>query len=269
MHPLLFQVGPFPIYTYGVLVATGVLIGVWLAAHDAPRFGLPPQKIWNLCVYGILAALVFSKAWLILSDVSYYFANPSEIFSLTMLESAGTFYGGLLGGILWTIYYTRRETLPLLATFDVCAAPLALGHAIGRVGCFMAGCCFGKPSSLPWAVTFTSGISARLAGTPLNVPLHPTQLYEAAAEFVNFLLILLLGRNEDRTARAPGQLIGAYLVLYGTERGLLEFLRADPGRTPLFHGAITLMQIVSVAMVLAGAVLWSRSIRTPNTAIAS
>jgi phosphatidylglycerol---prolipoprotein diacylglyceryl transferase len=269
VHPLLFQVGSFSVYTYGVLVATGVLVGVWLAAHDAPRFGLPPQKIWNLCVYGILAALVFSKAWLILSDFSYYVANPSEIFSLTMLESAGTFYGGLLGGILWTIYYTRQEKLPLLATFDVCAAPLALGHAIGRVGCFMAGCCFGKPTSLPWGVTFTSEISTRLAGTPLNVPLHPTQLYAAAAEFINFVLIFLLARSERQVTRLPGQLIGAYLVLYGIERGLLEFLRADPGRTPLFHGTVTLMQLVSVAMVLSGAMLWSRSIRTPNTAIAS
>lgn len=269
MHPLLFQAGSFPIYTYGVLVATGVLVGVWLAAHDAGRAGLPPTKIWNLCVYGILAALVLSKLWLIVSDWSYYAANPREVFSVTMLQSAGTFYGGLLGGILWTLYYTRHEKLPLLPTLDVCAAPLALGHAIGRVGCFMAGCCFGKPTSLPWGVTFTSNIAARLSGTPLNVPLHPTQLYEAGAEFLNFLLIFLLGRSGSQATRAPGQLIGAYLVLYGVERGLLEFLRADPGRTPLFHGTITLMQVVSVAMVLAGTLLWLRSIRAPKTATAS
>lgn len=269
MHPLLFHIGSFPIYTYGVLVAMGVLAGVWLAAHEATHFDLPPQKIWNLCVYGILAALVFSKLWLILSDWRYYAANPSGVFSVTMLQSAGTFYGGLLGGVLWTIYYTRTENLPLLPTLDVCAAPLALGHAIGRVGCFMAGCCFGKPTSLPWGVTFTSDTAARLSGTPLNVPLHPTQLYEAAAEFLNFFLIFLLARSERQPTDAPGQLIGAYFVLYGIERGLLEFLRADPGRTPLFHGAISLMQIVSLAMVLAGALLCLRSIRTPNTATAS
>lgn len=269
MHPLLFQVGSFPIYTYGVLVTVGVLVGVWLAAHDAPRFDLPPTKIWNLCVYGILVALVLSKLWLILSDFRYYAADPGQIFSVSMLQSAGTFYGGLLGGILWTIYYTRHEKLPLLPTLDVCAAPLALGHAIGRVGCFMAGCCFGKSTSLPWGMTFTSDIAARLAGTPLNIPLHPTQLYEAAAEFLNFVLILVLGRSDRHATHAPGHLIGAYLVLYGVERGLLEFLRADPGRTPLFHGSLSLMQIVSVAMVLVGALLWLRSIRTPDTATAS
>ena len=265
MHPILFQFGAFTIYTYGVLVATGVMLGVWLAAHDAPRAGLPPVKIWNLCIYGILVALVASKLWLMVSDWSYYAANPREIFAIATLESGGTFYGGLIGGIVWTGFYTRREKLPLLSTFDVCAAPLAVGHAIGRVGCFMAGCCFGKPTSLPWAVTFTSPVAARLSGTPLNVPLHPTQLYEAVAEFANFLVLYLIGRRW----RIPGQSIGAYLALYGAERGLLEFLRADPGRTPLFHDTVSLMQVVSIAMVCAGVALWSRGLREPDPAAAS
>ena len=265
MHPILFQSGAFTIYTYGVLVAAGVFIGVWLAASDAPRLGLPPAKIWNLCIYGIIVALVASKLWLILSDWSYYAASPGEIFSAATLESGGTFYGGVIGGILWTLFYTRREKLPLLFTFDVCAAPLAIGHGIGRVGCFMAGCCFGKPTSLPWGVTFTSQVAARISGTPLNIPLHPTQLYEAAAEFANFLFLYLVGRRW----RVPGQSIGAYLILYGTERGLFEFLRADPGRTPLLNGAVSLMQIVSLAMICAGLTLWSRALRQPKPAPAS
>jgi phosphatidylglycerol---prolipoprotein diacylglyceryl transferase len=265
VHPILFQSRAFTIYTYGVLVATGVLIGVWLAARDAPRLGLPPVKIWNLCIYGIMVALVASKLWLIFSDWSYYAANPGEVFSAATLESGGTFYGGVIGGILWTLFYTRREKLPLLSTFDVCAAPLALGHGIGRVGCFMAGCCFGKPTSLPWGVTFTSQVAARISGTPLNVPLHPTQLYEAAAELLNFLFLYFVARRW----RVPGQSIGAYLILYGTERGLFEFLRADPGRTPLFNGAVSLMQIVSIAMICAGLALWSRALRQPKPARAS
>lgn len=265
MHPVIVQLGSFTVYTYGVLVATGVLLGVWLAAHDAPRLKLSPVKIWNLCIYGILFALVTSKLWLILSSWSYFAANPREIFSTSTLQSGGTFYGGLLGGILWTIYYTRHEKLPLLPTLNVCAAPLALGHAIGRIGCFMAGCCFGKPTSLPWGVTFTSDIAARISGTPLHVPLHPTQLYEAAAEFLNFLFLYLVGRHW----RFPGQVIGAYLMLYGVERGLLEFLRDDPGRTPLFHNAVSLMQLVSVAMLFAGLFLWSRGLRDAKPATAS
>jgi phosphatidylglycerol:prolipoprotein diacylglycerol transferase len=265
VHPILIQSGPFTVYTYGVLVALGVLLGAWLAARDAPRVGLSPVKIWNLGIYGILVALVTSKLWLILSSWNYFAANPREIFSTATLQSGGTFYGGLVGGILWTLYYTHHEKLPLLSTLDVCAAPVALGHAIGRVGCFMAGCCFGKPTSLPWGVTFTSEIAARISGTPLNVPLHPTQLYEAAAEFLNFLILFTIGRRW----RCPGQLIGGYLMLYGVERGLLEFLRDDPGRTPLFHGAVSLMQLVSFAMLFAGLVLWSRGHQDAKTATAS
>jgi phosphatidylglycerol:prolipoprotein diacylglycerol transferase len=265
MHPILFQVGSFTVYSYGVLVATGVLLGVWLAAYDAPRTGLSPIKVWNLGIYGILVALATSKLWLIFSAWSYYAENPREIFSAATLQSGGTFYGGLLGGIVWTIFYTRREKMPLLPTLDVSSAPVALGHAIGRLGCFAAGCCFGKPTTLPWAVTFTSEVAARISGTPLNVPLHPTQLYEAGAEFLNFLLLYFAGCRW----RFPGQVVGAYLMLYGVERGSLEFLRADPGRTPLFHNAVSLMQLVSVTMMCAGLFLWSRGLRDVKAAAAS
>ena len=262
MHPVLYQLGSITIYTYGVLVAAGVVAGIWLASHDALRAGLSPVKVWNLGVYGIVAALVASKLWLVLSAWDYYAANPRELFSSATLQSGGTFYGGLLGGILWTIYYTRRERMPLLATLDVSAAPVALGHAIGRLGCFAAGCCFGKPTSLPWAVTFTSQVAARVSGTPLHVAVHPTELYEAAAEFANFAILWSLGRQ----SRASGQIFGAYLVLYGIERGLIEFVRDDPGRTLLFHNAVSLMQIVSVCMFIAGSWLWARAYRVAQPA---
>ncbi len=186
MHPVLFQLGPITIYTYGVLAAAGFLLGLWWAYRQAPRAGLDPRVIWNLGVYGILVALVCSKLWYIFSMWDYFIANPRAIFSLETFQSAGTFYGGVVGGILWVIFYARLHKLPLLGVFDLCAAPVALGHSIGRVGCFVAGCCYGKPTSLPWGVTFTNPIAARISGTPLNISLHPTQLYEAGAEFVNF-----------------------------------------------------------------------------------
>jgi phosphatidylglycerol:prolipoprotein diacylglycerol transferase len=265
VHPILFQFGGFTIYTYGVCVALCVISGVWLAAHSAPRYGLPPLKIWNLGIYGILVALITSKLWLILSSWSYYAQNPHELFSAATLESGGAFYGGFLGGVVWTYGYARWEKLPLLPTFDVASPSVALGHAIGRVGCFMAGCCFGKPTTLPWGITFTSEVAARISGTPLNVPLHPTQLYEAFAEFANFLFLYIVGRRWS----VPGQVVGAYLILYGTERGLIEFVRDDPGRTPLFNGAMTLMQVVSVAMILAGLTLWSRALRQRTEPLAA
>jgi phosphatidylglycerol:prolipoprotein diacylglycerol transferase len=118
----------------------------------------------------------------------------------------------------------------------------------------MAGCCYGKPTTLPWGVTFTNPIAARLVGTPMGVPLHPTQLYEAAAEFCNFLILVWISRRQT----FKGQLLGTYLLLYGFERGAIEFVRGDPDRTLMFHGAISLMQIVAVAFVLTGAFLWWR-----------
>jgi len=257
MHPVLFQVGPVTVYTYGVLAAVGFLLGLWWAYRQAPRVGLDPRKVWNLGVYGILVALVSSKLWFIFSMWDYYVANPREIFSMETFQSAGTFYGGVIGGILWVVLYAHFQKMPLLGVLDLAAAPVALGHSIGRVGCFMAGCCYGKPTSLPWGVTFTNPIAERIAGTPLNVSLHPTQLYEAGAEFLNFLLLVWLGTRQ----RFAGQLVGAYFILYGIERGAIEFLRADPGRTLMFHDAVSLMQIVSVGLILTGGYLWWRGLR--------
>jgi phosphatidylglycerol---prolipoprotein diacylglyceryl transferase len=257
MHPVIFQSGAFTIYTYGVLAAAGFLVGLFYAYHQAPRAGIDPGKIWDVAVYGILVALLSSKLWLILSDWSFYAANPRAMFSITTLQSAGTFYGGVLGAILWVIFYCRLQNLPLLRVLDLTAAPVALGHAIGRLGCFAAGCCYGKPTSLPWGVTFTDRLATRLSGTPLNTPLHPTQLYESGAEFLNFALLVWFGAKK----RLPGQIVGLYFVLYGIERGAMEFLRDDPGRTLLFQNKVSLMQIVSVGLVAVGAYLWLRAPR--------
>lgn len=254
MHPILAQAGPITIYTYGILVTVGVILGLWYARRQAARAGLPAREIWNLGVYMIFGALIVSKLWLVLSDWSYFSANPRDVFSLTMVQSAGTFYGGLLGAILTAVVYVRWQRLPLLPVLDIAAAALPLSHAIGRLGCFAAGCCFGKPTTLPWGVTFTDEEAQRLAGTPLHTSLHPTQLYEAAAEFLNFLLLIWIGARQ----KFPGQILGAYFMLYGVERGVIEFFRDDPGRTMMFHESVSLMQIVSVGLIVTGAFLWWR-----------
>ena len=257
MHPVLFQFGPITIYTYGVLVATGVLLGLWYARRQAPRAGLGRDTIWNLGIYIVVAALVAAKVWLVLSDWQSYIANPGAILTAATLQSGGTFYGGMLGGALAIVLYAYFYDLPILSVSDTFAAAIPLGHAIGRLGCFAAGCCYGKATTLPWGVTFTSEAAERLAGTPLGTPLHPTQLYEAAAEFLNFLLLVWLGARQ----RFTGQMIGAYFILYGIERGTTELFRGDPGRTLMFHGELSLMQVVSVGLVLTGALLWWRGLR--------
>ena len=256
MHPILFNFGGIPIYTYGVLVAAGVLVSLWYGRRQAPRAGVDPDKLWNMGIYFVLVALIVAKIWLVLSAWDYYLANPREIFSLATFQSGGTFYGGLVGGVLTILLYTHFQKMPLLPTLDTCAAALPIGHAIGRMGCFFAGCCYGKPTTAPWGVTFTNPTAARLAGTPLGVHLHPTQLYEASLEFLNFLFLMWLGKRQ----RFVGQIFGAYLMLYGTERGILEFFRGDPGRSMMFHNSVSLMQLVSAALIITGAILWWRGL---------
>ncbi len=252
MYPTLFQIGPFNVYTYGVLVATGVLVGLWYARHQARRLGLDPDRVWNLGVYVMLAAFLVAKLWLIAADFGFYRQHPGEIFSLATLQSGGTFYGGVIGALTVAGVYTWVTKMPLLPLLDSYSAALPLGHAIGRLGCYAAGCCWGKPTDLPWGVQFSSLDASRLVGTPIGVTLHPTQLYESAAEFMNFIILVWLARRQS----FRGELFAAYLLLYGFERFIIEFFRGDPDRTLFFGGAFSLMQVASIAMILLGAWLW-------------
>lgn len=257
MHPILFQSGPVVIYSYGILVAAGVLLGLWYARRQAPRAGLNPEKVWNLGIYMILAALVMAKIWLVFSEWDFYMAHPRQIFSIATFQSGGTFYGGVVGALLVVGIYTYVQRMPVLPLLDTFSAAVPLGHTIGRLGCFAAGCCYGKPTEVAWGVIFKNPNAARLAGTPLGVRLHPTQLYEAAAEFLNFLILVWIGGRQ----RFRGQILGAYLFLYGIERGIIEFFRGDPGRTMMFHDSVSLMQIVSVCFIFIGTYLWWRGLR--------
>jgi phosphatidylglycerol---prolipoprotein diacylglyceryl transferase len=256
MRPILFQIGGIPVFSYGVLVATGVLLALWYGRRRAARVGVNPDKLWSLGIYGVLASLLGAKLWLIATAWEYYSANPREMFSVAMFQSGGTFYGGVFGGVIGVMLYAHYQKMPLLPVFDICCAAIPLGHSIGRLGCFMAGCCFGKPTEVAWGVKFTDPVAAQLAGTPLGIHLHPTQLYEAALEFLNFLFLVWLGKRQ----RFSGQIAGTYMILYGFERGILEFFRGDPGRTMMFHDSISLMQIVSIILIAGGSLLWWRGL---------
>lgn len=248
MYPVLLRLGPLTLHTYGLLLATGVLLGLWLAWRQAEQRAIDPRRVWDLGVYMVLAAVIGAKLWLVVVEWDYYLEHPREIFGLGTLLSGGVFYGGILGAVAVALPYARRAHLNFLTLGDVYAAPLALGHAIGRLGCFAAGCCYGKPTQLPWGVRFTDPYARELVGTPLGLPLHPTQLYESAAEFLIFVLLLLRARRQ----RFTGELFASYMVLYGAARGTIEFFRGDPGRTVFAGGAFSMMQVASVALVLLG-----------------
>src|SRR6266851_2641995 len=187
MYPRLVELGPITVYTYGVLLAAAYLLGLKLAMTRAKNRGLDEARVLDLGIYIIIAALVGAKLLLLVTDFSSFKSNPREL--LTLARSGGVFYGGLILAVAVSLWYIRRAGLPLWTTCDVFAPGIALGHVIGRFGCLFAGCCYGKPTGKPWGITFTDPYAAANVGTPLGVPLHPTQLYEAGAEFLILMLL--------------------------------------------------------------------------------
>src|ERR1051326_8765871 len=166
MLPKLIQIGTFYIPTYGVLVAAAFLAALAIASKLGRARGLNKDALMNLGIYCALAGIVGAKLLMLALD-PYYRKNPAEILTLSTLQSAGIWYGGFIAALVFAFFYMRSQHLPFLKTSDVFAPGLAIGHSIGRLGCFAAGCCYGKPTHLPWAVTFTNPDANQIVGTPL------------------------------------------------------------------------------------------------------
>jgi phosphatidylglycerol:prolipoprotein diacylglycerol transferase len=248
MYPELFHFLP----TYGVLVAIAFLTALWLAGRLSKDAGLSADSVTNLGIYCALAAIAGAKAMMFLVDYSYYAEHPGEIFSLSTLRAGGVFYGGLIAALAVAVWYMRKTRLPGWKTADVFAPAIALGHGIGRLGCFSAGCCWGVECDRPWAVTFTSPVAHELVGVPMNLPIHPTQLYEAFAEFAIFGLLYW----RIRRPHADGGIIGAYLMLYAMARFTVEFFRVHE-QGNLLGGPFDTSQWISAGLFVAGAaILW-------------
>ena len=251
MFPRILQLGGFTLHTYGLLVVLGYGAGLWLATRQARRVGLDANRILDLGIFMALAAVLGSKVLMLVEDWKYYSANPSSIFTVATLQAAGVFYGGFLGALLAAAWYIRRHRMQFLQTADVFVPGLLLGHAIGRMGCFAAGCCWGRPSSLPWAVTFSDLYAHDLVGVPLGIPLHPAQLYEVATLLLLWAIVMRVARRDV----FPGQLLSLYLILYGVARFALEFARDRAGSQMPF-GLLSLSQLLAVLMAPAGVWLW-------------
>ena len=274
MFPRLFDFGRISLPTFGVLAALGLILGLLICVKLAAREGIDPDRAWNLGILSIISAVIGSKLMLLVTDWAGWSTQLPIIFSrttftallhgdraapgvgaaLSLIQAAGVWYGGVLLGSAVAALYMRRHRMPMLKTFDAYAPGIAFGHIIGRIGCFAAGCCYGRPTDKPWGVTFTNTIAHDYAGTPLNIPLHPTQLYEAAANAVIFILVLSLFKRKT----FDGQVVGAYLFLYGIARYFLEFFRDDPERGSVFGGAMTLTQLIALCLVVTGGLLWLR-----------
>ena len=242
MYPKLFELGPFTVYTYGVLLAASYLLGLWMAMRRAKKRGLDSNRVLDLGIYIIIAALVGAKLLLFIVDYKVYLESPREIVSL--LRSGGVFYGGLILAVAVAFRYILKHGMPLWTTCDVFAPAIALGHVTGRLGCFAAGCCYGKPTDVSWGVIFTDPLAAAQVGTPLGIRLHPTQLYEAGAEL---LILGLLLATETRGRKFPGRTFWLYMLLYAISRYIIEIYRGDPrGVVPLLD--VSTSQLISLIL---------------------
>jgi len=222
MYPEIFHIGSFPINTYGVFLAIAFLCAILISTRLGERDGLPRQKIYDLSLWMLLAGLVGSKILMLFTEPEYR-DNPVQLISLDFLRSGGVFYGGLLGAVLAGYLLMKRYQLPWWKTADAFAPGIAIGNFFGRQGCFAAGCCWGKPTTLPWGVKFTE-LGHEITGVPTDTYLHPTQLYESFAMLLVFFFLLWLHKRK----RFSGQVILTYALLYSVIRFAIEFLRADP-----------------------------------------
>ncbi len=242
MYPKLLDLGPISIYSYGLLLVSAYLIGLQLAVSRGRARGLDGNRVMDLGIAIIVAALIGAKLLLFFVEFDHFAEDPAELW--TLLRSGGVFYGGLLLAVGVAFWYMKRHGMPLWTTCDAFAPGIALGQAVGRVGCLLAGCCYGQPTDLPWAVTFTDPLAASNVGTPLGIGLHPTQLYESLAAL--FILIFLL-IWERKSYMFAGRTFWTYLLLYPTARFVIEFYRGDPRGT--VFDLLSTSQFVSVMIV--------------------
>ncbi len=239
---------------YGVLVALGFYAGLLTAARRARRVGVSPDDIWNMGTWLIIGALVGARLWYVMSYWKEDFAGRPWLETLMIQRGGLVFYGGLVGAFLSCNAYIRRGGLPAWKVADVMAPSIALGHAMGRIGCLMHGCCYGDACDLPWAVHFPTHHDTRGTGV------HPTQLYEAG---LNLLLSLALVRL-FKVRRFDGQVFAIYLCSYAVLRSVVEAFRGDyPNRYA--GGVLTPAHLISIAIFGLGAVLFARlSKRSPK-----
>lgn len=243
MYPVLIDLGWWQLRSYGVFVVVAVVVGAWWSAREARRKGLDPALVYDFASFGGLAGLVGARLYyVLLSQPGYYLARPLEI--LAIWHGGLAVHGALLGGLLAGVWFIRRRGLSFWRFADIAAPGLILGQTVGQIACLLNGDTYGKPTTLPWAITFTDP----RAMAPLGVPLHPIEIYELLAYLAVFLLVWRVSRR----ATQDGAATLAYAVGYGITRFGLEFLRGDP---PVMAG-IVVPQAISVLLVAAALGAW-------------
>ena len=244
MHPVLFQSDSLTIYTYGFFIALGAMLGfAYMAWRGKKLFNLTVDQSNTLFILLVLAGVIGGKLFMIFEDPSFYFSHPKKLIS----GSGFVFYGSLLFAIPTMLWFFKRNKIPTLAMLDVMAAVTCIVHGFGRIGCFMAGCCYGRPTESIFGVTFTNPVCQ---AEPLHTSLHPTQLYEAGFIFSIFIGLLVFQKKKQ----FEGQFFLIYLMAYAAGRGLLELFRGDLARGFVISDILSNSQFIS--LIIIGAALY-------------
>ena len=246
MHPILIDLGFFALPSYGVMLALAVLAALWSAKIRAEGSGIDPARIVDFGLWLVIWALLGAKILLVVVEWKRYLGDPAQLIGL--IRAGGVFLGGFLAAVAAAAIMLRRYRLEALPTFDILAPSLALGQTLGRLGCLLAGCCWGRSCDLPWAVTYTDPAAAANVGTPLDIALHPFPAYAAATNFAIFLILSRL----YRMGLPAGRVFASYLILYGIARFLLELTRGDTARGLYFNGLVSTSQLITAALVAIG-----------------
>lgn len=236
MHPVLFKIGSISIYSYGFCIALGALLGfAYMYRQGKKQYGITFDQSNNLFILLVLAGVIGGKLFIIFEDPGLYMNHPKKL----LTGSGFVFYGSLLTAIPVMLWYFKKIKVPVLGMLDVMAAVTCIVHGFGRIGCFMAGCCYGLPTDSFLSVIFTNPVCQ---AEPLHTPLHPTQLYEATFIFT-ILIVLLILKNKKQF---DGQLFLIYLMVYAIGRGILELFRGDIQRGFLIENILSTSQFISL-----------------------
>ena len=226
MHPILFEIGPLTVYSYGVMLALAFVVGIWFATRQARREGVPANTILDLSLVALITGIIGARILFVLLNLDYYSKHPFE--SIMFWQGGLIYSGGLILGTLCAILFLKVRRLNIWKVVDICAPSLALGQVVGRIGCFLNGCCFGKPVS--WGIKFPPGSMASYeqfsqglikSVNEYSLPVHPTQLYSSLNALIIFLILILVRSRK----RFNGELFWLYLLLYAITRFAIEFLR--------------------------------------------
>ena len=219
MHPILFKLGPFTIHTYGVFIAVGFLSGLFVARYFAEKEGIKKDFIYDFAFFILICSIIGARIFYVIEYHEFYFRHPLNI--IKIWQGGLVFYGGLIGGILAVIWYVKRYNLNKWQIADIFLVSLPLGQFFGRLGCLSAGCCYGKPCNLPWAITFKDPNSL----APKNIPLHPTEIYHGLANLAIFFFLFYFYKSGKR--KFYGEIAILYGILYSLGRFIIEFFRGD------------------------------------------